>query len=305
MLVTGAGGFIGRHLVEALRRDGHDLQLVTRSAPPAGARRSPLRLLEPDESRIARSLEGIDTVYFLGAIAHRPGAEIPPSELSAVNVAAPVRWLRAAARTGIRRFIWLSSIKVLGDRSLAPLDVDARYQPGDAYAHSKVAAELELQAIARGATDLSIVRPPLVYGPGVAGNMLTMLRWSDSALPLPLALARAPRSLVAVANLCDLLLHLGRDGAGIFHVADRADTCVAELLGALRRGLGRAPRLFPVPPAWFGRGARLARREALFQRLFEPLQVDQSATAARLDWRPGCPAESELGRMLAWYREWR
>src|SRR5690606_21377789 len=176
-------------------------------------------LLDLDETRLARVLEGVDVVHFLAGIAHEAVAASDRQGLQQVNVAAPCAWLRAADRAGVAQFVWLSSIKVLGDRSERPLRPEDPYRPGDPYAASKAEAERRLLDEPLRTTKLAVVRPPLVYGPGVRGNFAALLRWSDSPWPLPVGGADAPRSLVAAANLSDLLVRLGRGASGIFHVA--------------------------------------------------------------------------------------
>jgi len=205
--------------------------------------------------------------------------------LSRVNVDAPLRWLRAADRAGVPRFVWLSSIKVLGDVSQRPLVPDDPYRPGDAYARSKVAAERALCGQQRDAVALAIVRPPLVYGPGVVANFRRLLGWADGATPLPLATARAPRSLL-----------------GIFHVADRESVSVAELLSRLRRLCGRSPHLWPLPRPVLKSGAALAGMQGIYQRLFEPLEVDSVKLQTDLDWSPRQSLDDALQETVTWYR---
>jgi UDP-glucose 4-epimerase len=228
-----------------------------------------------------------------------------------VNVECPVRWLRAAERVGVGRFVFLSSVKVLGDVSDRPLLPDDPYAPADAYARSKVAAERGLLDSARHSTAVALVRPPLVYGPGVGGNFQTLLRVAAGGLPLPLAGARAPRSLLAVQNLVDLLVHLGRsftpvcaDAAdGIWHASDGEDLGVAELLTVLRQAFGVPRRLFNVPAPLLRAAAAATGRAALYSRLFEPLQVDTSATLGSLaGWTPPVSRDAALREAVAWFR---
>lgn len=299
-LVTGAGGFVGGHLCRYLARAGMSVRQV--SGRGAAGERAAIDLLEPSEDRIVRALAGVDVVFYLAAVAHEGVARADPEGLQAVNVEAPLRWLRAAERAGTRRFVWLSTIKVLGDVSLAPLRPEDPYRPGDDYARSKQRAEQLLLGEPRAVTALAVVRPPLVYGPLVRGNFLALLRWGASGMPLPLGRATAPRSMVGVGNLCDLLLRLGRDGDGIFHVADPADVCVAELLGQIRALLGRPRRLPPVPPRVLGAAARLLRRPGIYARLFEPLQVDASATHAQLAWAPPRGVTEQLQETVTWFQ---
>jgi UDP-glucose 4-epimerase len=250
---------------------------------------------------IARVVAGADVVYHLAAVAHEAAAESDPDTMRAVNVEAPLRWLRAAERAGVPRFVWVSTIKVLGDVSAAPLTPDSPCRPGNAYARGKREAEERLLAEPLAATSLAVVRPPLVYGPGVRGNFLTMLRWGARGWPLPLAGATAPRSVIAVANLCHLLHRLAADGSGIFHAADAEDVCVAELVAELRRLMGCPVRQFAMPDGLLRAAAGALGRGSWYARLFEPLQVDIGATRSRLGWSPPMARQQALEETVAWF----
>ncbi|MFU8813948.1 MAG: NAD-dependent epimerase/dehydratase family protein [Pseudomonadales bacterium] len=304
-LITGAGGFVGSHLCRSLSRAGVGVRQVSGRRASSPDESAVIHLLEPCEDRIVRALGGVDVVYYLAAVAHEAVARSDPEALAAVNVEAPLRWLRAAERAGTRRFVWLSSIKVLGDVSAEPLRPGDPYRTGNAYARSKQHAEQRLLAEPRAATGLAVVRPPLVYGPSVRGNFLTLLRWAANGLPLPLARAQAQRSMVGIDNLCDLLLRLGSDGEGIFHVADPVDVCVADLMRQVRALLGRPARLLAVPPPMLEAAARLLRRPEIYSRLFAPLRVDASATRAQLAWSPPCGLTQQLTETVAWFRSSR
>lgn len=297
-LITGAGGFVGQHLCRTLTARGHQVRRVTRGVAQQSG--EGVSVLETDEATLTRALGGVDNVYFLAGMAHRPLTAADADMLHALNVAAPQRWLKAADRAGVRQFVWLSSIKVLGDTSARPLTAQDPYRPADAYARSKVAAERGLLGLMRSAISLAVVRPPLVYGPGVGGNFATLLRWAAGAMPLPLGCATAPRSLVSVGNLCDLLERLCRGGDGVYHVADDEDVHVAALLGEVRQLLGRPPRLVAVPRPIMRAAAQIAGRRAVYQRLFEPLQVDTAATRAALAWRPPQRRAEALEETVAW-----
>ncbi len=299
-LVVGAAGFVGSHLCRQLEAAGMEVRRVSRDAELPS--RVAMDALERDEDAIARALAGVDVVYHLAATAHEAVAASDPVALQRVNVEAPLRWLRAARKAGVPRFVWLSSIKVLGDVSAAPLRPEDPRRPGDAYARSKAQAEQQLLAAVQPGTALAVVRPPLVYGPGVRGNFATLMRWAASGAPLPLGRASAPRSMVGVSNLCDLLVRLGQTGCGIFHVADPRDTRVTELLADMRRLLGQPPRQIAVPPRALRAAAALIRREAIYCRLFEPLQVDCFATRESLGWVPPREPIEELEDTIRWFR---
>jgi UDP-glucose 4-epimerase len=227
-----------------------------------------------------------------------------------VNVSWTRNLAEAAAAAAVPVLVWLSSIKVLGDVSAEPLAVDAPYAPAGAYAASKAQAEQALLDTAVRHTRVAVVRPPLVYGPEVRGNFLALMRWTALGAPLPLAGARAQRSLVGVHNLVSLLLALaeprsGTGGVEIYHVADDEDLAVAELIRRLGAALGRRPRLWYLPEPWLHAAARITGRESAFDRLFRPLRVCQAATRERLGWVPPHSIDHELGEAARWYQRRR
>ena len=240
-----------------------------------------------------------DVIIHLAAMAHRHASA---AELMATNQQWPQRLYRSAIMAGVPRFVWLSSIKVLGDVSSAPLPVDADYAPTDAYGRSKMEAEHAMIGAAEtGSTELAIVRPPLVYGPGVKANFLRLLRFarlSRLGLPLPLGAARALRSIVGVRNLVDLIALVARQGSGIYHVADPEDISVVDLLAQLG---GRRRLIVPVTGRAMRRMAGLIGKQSIYQRLFEPLRVDQSATRSGLGWQPPFGIGQQLDETMAWY----
>lgn len=298
-VVTGAGGFVGMHLCRRLSASEEVQRVSSRSGIASWCGPG---LLDGDEAALVEALTGADRIYFLAGIAHEAVAGGDSGLLRRVNVDAPLRWLRAADRAGVRRFVWLSSIKVLGDTSSRPLTPDDPYRPGDDYARSKVEAEECLLSEPLATTEVAVVRPPLVYGPGVRGNFRALLRLAAGGWPLPLGSANAPRSLVAVDNLCDLLVRLGTDGRGIYHVTDGDDITVSHLVAELRRLQGLPRRQFSVPPP-LARGAlTLGGRGALYQRLFEPLQVDMRGTSTQLGWLPATARSDALQETVTWFR---
>lgn len=300
-VVTGAGGFIGGHLVAKLLAEGWRIKVLARDASLLGD----VDALEPDldlessEARWTAALEGADVVFHLAGIAHRrASAEM----LVAVNERSPARLCAAAARAGVQRFVWLSSIKVLGETSVEPLGEASPHAPADPYAASKAVGETRLLALADRGTAVAVVRPPLVYGPGVKANFRTLLalaRLAGRGLPLPLGDAVAPRSLLGVANLCDFLMRVAACGEGVLHVADPEDISVAELLRVLA---GKRDLRLPVV-------ARRRMRTFLetigrggdYVRLFEPLLLDTRASRHALRWEPPHSGRRLLKETMAWY----
>ncbi|HYR34110.1 MAG TPA: NAD-dependent epimerase/dehydratase family protein [Burkholderiales bacterium] len=254
--VTGAGGFIGGALVAELRRAGHDVQ-------PA--------------------LAGAESVVHLAAIAHRRASR---EELQDVNVRLAERVAREAAAAGAR-FVFLSSVKVHGEASEAPFTERSPIAPGDAYAESKARAEEALHAI--GGLRLAVLRPPLVYGPGVKANFLALMRAIARGWPLPLAAIDNRRSLLYVGNLVDAILRcLGAEGT--YLVSDGAPVSTPQLCRELGQALGRPARLLRFPPA------------LLPGKLAGSLAVDDRAMRERLGWRAPFTREQGLHATAAWYR---
>jgi len=300
-VVTGAGGFIGGHLCARLVADGWTVSVITRGAAPANTRRLNVAV-DAGSNALALEFQAVEVVYHLAGLAHEGIAGRNVGDLQDLNVVGTVSVVKAAVEAGVPAVVWLSSIKVLGDVSADPFRPEDPYRPGNAYAQSKMAAELSLADTCTGNTRVAIVRPPLVYGEGVRGNYLKMLRWAAYGLPLPLARATAPRSLVGVANLCDLLVRLSRQGVGVFHVADPRDVSVSALLTELASLFGRRSRLFGVAPGILQSLSTAAGQQAVYSRLFDPLQVDQSKTCHTLDWHPPFEAREQMEAMVKWFQ---
>ena len=200
--VSGASGFIGTALTAALAAQG----IAVRPDVGPDGRRLPL-----SGQAAAAWLRGADIVYHLAGIAHESAARARQADFMAVNHGLTLSLYQASAAAGVPAFVWLSSIKALGETAATPLGVDAPRAPQGSYARSKAQAELGLlRASQAGGPRLTIVRPPLVYGPGVKGNFARLLKLCASPWPLPLAGACAPRALLGLDNLVDLLIHLAQ-----------------------------------------------------------------------------------------------
>lgn len=287
VVVTGATGFIGGHLVSALERA--DRHVVT---PP----RNELETFE---------FSADDLVFHLAGMAHGNVEAAADDSLTKVNVELTVDLYRRALTAGANKFVWLSSIKVLGDNSELPLGTGAPYAPGDAYAQSKVQAEMALFDCASPDLPLFVVRPPLVYGPGVSANFLSLLGLALSGWPLPLATASAPRAWLSVHNLVSMLLALADQTVAehhILHVSDDTQSSVADMLRALARAGHRTARLFPLPIWLLYTGFGLLGRRQQAVKLLAPLPVDDSAMRELLGWQPAVSQEEALQEVVAWYR---
>ena len=288
ILVTGAAGFIGQSLVAHLRRGGRDVLPVTRDM-------------------VARMTD-VDAVVHLAARAHvvADKAADPLEEFRRVNVMETERLADAAVRGGVRRFVLVSSIGVLGNdsggRAFTAADPP---HPSEPYAVSKWEAEQRLlERVAGTAIEAVIVRPPLVYGPGVKGNFLRLLRLVNSGLPLPFAGLEARRSFVGLQNLCGLLEacidHPAAAGR-VLLAADGEDVTLPELLDAIARGLGRPARLFKMPWLLVESFASMAGRREDLARLVGSLRVDASETRQVLGWQPHVRFDAGIREMAEWY----
>lgn len=304
LLVTGAAGFVGSAVVRRAAADGRRVRAAVRTAPAApiaGAEYvTGLDVAEPAGWDAA--LTGVDTIVHAAARVHvmHDAAADPLAEFRRVNVEGTVRLARQAAAAGVRRLVFVSSIKVNGEgtppgRPYLATDAPA---PADPYGVSKLEAEQGLHEVsAATGLEVAVVRPVLVYGPGVKGNLATMMRWLDRGVPLPLGAVDNRRSLVALDNLVDLLLTCAdhpRAPGGTFLVSDGDDLSTSALLRRMSRALGTSPRIVPVPAALLRLGLAATGRGDLARRLFGSLQVDITPTTERLGWRPTASAEHAL-----------
>ena len=306
-LVTGATGFVGGAVVEGLAcKPGFSLQAAVRRESgffTEGVEKVVVGSLDADtEWQIA--LDGVDVVVHAAARVHfmsDPAAE-PLEEFRRVNVAGTLNLARQAAAAGAKRFVFLSSIKVNGEQT-APgqkFREEDQPMPQDPYAVSKHEAELGLQQLAQK-TDMEIViiRPPLVYGPGVKANFLNMMRWLHKGAPLPLGAIYNRRSLVALDNLVDFIITCLDHPAAANHtflVSDGENISTTELLRRMGLALGRSVRLIPGPVFLLAAGAALMGRRDMAQRLCGSLQVDISKARTLLGWKPPISVDEGLRR---------
>ncbi len=312
ILVTGANGFVGAKLCTVLPRPGSVVRAGCRrgGTVPAGAQEVARIGDAGPEADWTAALAGVDAVVHLAARVHvmREESRDPLAEFRRVNVAGTRRLAECAVQAGVRRFVYVSSIKVNGERTGSrPFTETDPPCPEDAYAQSKYEAEMALREIAaRTGMEIVIVRPPLVYGPGVKGNFLALLRVVQMGLPLPLASCNNRRSLVGLSNIADLLAlcvtHPAAAGE-TFLAADGEELSTPELLRRAGRALGRPARLFPVPPALLRAGARMLGRAGAGERLCGSLQIDISRTRRILGWNPPSSVDEELARTAQWYQQ--
>lgn len=289
-LVTGANGFVGVALCRALRAGGRDV---------VAAVRHPAR---PDQIQVGdlnahtdwrAALQGCDVVIHLAARVHvmADQDEDPLRAYREVNLDGTLNLARQAVAAGVRRFVFVSSVKVNGEATTsAPFRASDVPMPCDPYGQSKLEAEQALQQLSRDSgLEVVIVRPPLVYGPGVKANFLNLMKLVEKGIPLPFGRIWNFRSMVALDNLVDLLIvcstHPNAPG-NIFMVSDGADMGVRELVTSIASAMDKRLLLVPVPTGLMIGAAKLLGKQGVVDRLLGSLQVDITSTQATLKWQP-------------------
>jgi UDP-glucose 4-epimerase len=295
--ITGATGFIGQHLLRELPRRGHRLRALLRR--PASVPLETSSAVIGDLSRpqnMAAALEGVDAVIHSAGIAQGMSG-IPADDYRVLNTEATIDLARAARRAGAKRFVFLSSIRAqAGPVADAVLTEDMPPAPTDPYGQSKLAAEQGLSALDM---DWVALRPVLVYGPGAKGNMAQLVSLARSPYPLPFAGIRARRSLVSLDSLASAIEAVLAAPGPLrrpFIVAEPDPLTVGEMITALRRGFGRRPSIFPLPPPLLEAALRAAGRLEAYQRLAGSLVADASALRA-LRWTAPATAAEGLERL--------
>ncbi|RON50710.1 UDP-glucose 4-epimerase family protein [Pseudomonas frederiksbergensis] len=315
VLLTGATGFVGRAVLGRLAASD-DLEPVAairgHALPESAPRVTTVKVagLSADTDW-SQALSQTEVVIHSAARVHvMNDTEADPLEaFRKVNVEGTLSLARQAAALGVRRFIFISSIKVNGEGT--PLNVpyvaDAVPAPADPYGISKMEAEQGLRDIAgESGMEVVIIRPVLVYGPGVRANFLNMMRWLDKGIPLPFGAIHNRRSLVALDNLADLIVTCMRHPAAAnqtFLVSDGEDLSTTQLLTRMGQALGKPARLLPVPSILLERGAQLLGKRALSQRLCGSLQVDISKTRELLGWNPPVGVDEALVSAANYYKD--
>ena len=304
-LVTGASGFIGAALLGRLRADGLQPIGTSRGDSLVGdCVSAPPLEVGGDWSGL---LTGIGTVVHTAARVHvmRDSSSNPLDAFRAVNVTGSLNLARQAASARVRRFVFISSVKVNGEeiRHGRPFAAENDPAPEDAYGISKAEAEAGLKAIAaETGMEFVIIRPPLVYGPGVRGNFAAMMRAVALGLPLPFgAVTDNRRSLVGLDNLVDLIVTCIDHPAAAnqtFMVSDGEDLSTADLLRRLGAAMDKRARLLDIPPALLSAAAAMIGKRAIAQRLLGNLQVDISHTCRTLGWKPPISVDEGLRRAV-------
>lgn len=310
-LITGANGFVGKPLCAELRRQGHSVRAALRSAS------TPVEDVEvvvtgaiDGETDWADALLGVDVVIHLAARVHvmKETAADPLAEFLKVNLHGTANLAQQAARAGVKRLVYVSSIKVNGERTTEsrPFVESDEPDPQDAYGVSKWQAEQALRRIAHETgLQVVIVRPPLVYGPGVKGNFISLLAAIDKGIPLPLAGANNARSLVYVGNLVDALIVCATHPASagqVYLVRDGEDVSTAMLVDEIAGALGRSNHSFYFPPGLLRAAAAVLGRSEQIARLFGSLRVSDAKIRSELGWVPPYALEQGLRATADWFR---
>ena len=306
VLVTGSTGFIGVPLCRALVEAGDTVRGASREGgrhPVEGVQR--VRVADPlDADAVRAAVEGSDAVVHLAARVHimQERAAYPLAEFRRANVAATTVLAEQAAAAGVRSFVLASTVKAVGERNTTPWTEETPPEPVDPYGVSKLEAELALIAIARRQKlGGAILRFPLVYGPGMKGNMLRLFSLVDRRMPLPFGAVANRRSMLYAGNLVAAVLAvLARESAEVetFFASDGRDLSLTELLRMIGEALGKPARLLPVPAALL----RVALPRAAADRLLGSLTVDASKLARTVGYRPPYSVEDGIRDTGRWYR---
>lgn len=312
VLVTGASGFVGAGLCSALVAQAQTVRAAVRTAgsKPSAAGLDELAVGEIGaQTDWSTALAGVDCVIHCAARAHVMH-ETEADALTAyraVNVAGTQRLAEQAAALGVGRLVFLSSIKVNGEKTAggAPFSVSQVPAPEDPYGVSKWEAEQALWEVsAKTGLEVVVVRPPLVYGPGVKGNLLRLLRWVSRGVPLPLGAVHNQRSLIGLSNLVDLFLRCAEHSAAAgqtFLASDGHDLSTSRLIQLMAEGMNKPARLLPVPVGLLRAGGALLGKRGEIDRLVGSLQVDSRYTKEHLGWGPPVSVEDGVRKMARWY----
>lgn len=306
VLVTGANGLVGRALCAVLDQADHQLIRAVRTSTT------------PWETPVGDLNESTDWGDALGpgvdVLVHMAG-QVPQDESETVghanryhqvNTAGTANLARQCARHGVKRFVFVSTVKVLGEGKSEPYRDTDLAVPADAYAISKWAAEQALwQVAAETGMEVVVLRPPLVYGPSVKGNFLRLMQAIDKRRPLPFGVIQNQRSLIYLGNLVDAirvcLTHPKAVGKA-FLVCDGDDVSTPELIRRVATALGRKPLLLPVPVSWMRWAGGLMGKKAAVDRLLGSLAVDMALIREDLGWNPPYTMHQGLQETVSWYR---
>jgi nucleoside-diphosphate-sugar epimerase len=310
VLVTGATGFVGSVLCDELAKSGHNVRAALRRARELPRSISEAAIVGRIDGATEwdEALRDVDCVIHAAARAHiLHDSPANASLYEETNAHGTRRLAEVAARSGVRRMILVSSIKVNGEDTghgmFRASDVPA---PRDAYGKSKwLAEQFLLEAALAGRFEVAIVRPPLVYGPGVRANFLRLLQWVDRGLPLPVGSVRNRRSIVSVWNLCSLLKEMVSNPAAagrVWLVSDCEDLSTPALIRRIGSAMDRRPLLLPIPTGLLRFVGTLAGKRGEVDRLCGSLSLDVTPTRIDLNWSPPLSLDTGLARTVEWYK---
>lgn len=312
ILITGANGFVGRTLCEFLADKQYRICTVVRRLHDESIVRPEVRNYvvkditgDTDWSEI---LADIDIVIHLAARVHvmDDKADDPKAEFYKVNVEGTVNLARQAQKEGVKRFLFLSTVKVNGEETnVTPFTEKDPPAPKDFYGMSKYEAESRLWSIAaESGLEVVVIRCPLIYGPNVKGNFLRLLQLAESRVPLPLASIRNKRSIVSIDNLIDFLVrcieHEAASGQ-TFLISDGEDLSTPELITRITREMGHSSRLFAFPPTLLKRICAIFGCRSLMDRLSGSLQVDIQKAEKILNWHPAYTIDEGVAKTVKWF----
>ena len=303
--LTGSTGFLGKRLTQTLSSESAIDLTATARVPLRVESATAVEISEIDgQTSWSTALHNQQVVIHTAARAHimKDSVSDPLTEYRKVNVDGTLNLARQSAESGVKRFIFISSIKVNGEQTAIgqPFQPDDEAKPIDPYGISKWEAEQGLQQIATDTgMEVVIIRPPLVYGPGVKGNFANLIKLVSKGLPLPLGAIHNQRSMIALDNLADLIITCidhPKAANQVFLASDGQDLSTTELLQGLARAMGRPSRLLPIPGALLSLAASVSGKKSNADRLLGSLQVDISKTRDLVYWTPPLSVDEGLRR---------
>jgi nucleoside-diphosphate-sugar epimerase len=303
LLITGTNGFVGKSLCPELCNQGHAVLAAMRSLDKQVVDVDKVLITSiSKETDWCSALQNVEVVIHLAARVHvmNEVAVDALAEFHKVNVEGTLNLARQAAKCGVQRFIFLSSIGVNGNNNLKPFTDGDTQNPQNPYAVSKYEAEQGLLAIAKETgMEVVIIRPPLVYGPGVKANFASMMKWVNKNIPLPFGAIHNQRSLVALDNLVDFIIHCidhPKAANEVFLISDGEDVSTTELLQKVAKAFGKKALLLSVPVSLMTLSAKLLGKGDVANRLFGSLQVDSSKARELLGWEPVITMDEQLNK---------
>lgn len=313
VLVTGASGFVGLHLLEALQIRGYSVQATTRDLSRASVATDIVKWVvlpdQTDRNTLARILDGVEVVVHLAARVHvmREVTADPLAEYRRVNVALTQALAEASRHVGVKRFIYLSTMKVHGEGGTVAFSESDRLSPEDPYGRSKVESESTIAEALGEAVGWTILRPPLIYGPRVGGNFrrLIWLAHLSRRVPLPLGGIRNERSLLYVGNLVDAIIGemQTREVVGrTFAISDGQSISTSDLVRRMADALGGGLPMLPCPVPLVKRALRILEREEVGNRLFGSFLVDSRALSRIRGWTPPYTLDNGIQATAEWWK---